>query len=131
MREVTLHKAFGIDSPIRIESINDPDINGICQTYELFIKQHGEFSKATRIQFQKGPIEKIPSEPMVAAAGVNGLTTESILAVALDRLQQAQKGNLSCRENAIAATKIEEALHWLVTRQIDRQRRGVVGTAQK
>ena len=36
-------------------------------------------------------------------------------------------GDFACRENALALTKVEEALHWLNHRTADRQRRGVEG----
>ena len=60
--------------------------------------------------------------------GVNGVTQEVLLAIVCDRLRSFQKGPFSCRENAIALTKIEEAQHWLQQRTIARMRRGVEGT---
>lgn len=72
-----------------------------------------------RIFFQNGPI---------AEHGINGGTHEALMAVIIDRLQCFQKGPYACRENAIALTKIEEALHWLQQRTITRMRRGVEGT---
>ncbi len=72
-----------------------------------------------RIFFQNGPI---------STDGINGGTHEALMAVIIDRLQCFQKGPYACRENAIALTKIEEALHWLQQRTITRMRRGVEGT---
>lgn len=46
----------------------------------------------------------------------HGLTNEVLLAVVAERIAQWQKGEHACRENAIALTKIEEALHWLGAR---------------
>lgn len=54
-----------------------------------------------------------------------GLTNEALLAVVIDRLRGFQEGPLRCRENAVALTKIEEAMHWLHARTLDRIRRGV------
>lgn len=59
------------------------------------------------IEFQHGA---------VCEAGVNGVTMEALLAIVADRLQAFQRGPMACRENALALTKIEEALHWLQTR---------------
>jgi hypothetical protein len=73
------------------------------------------------IVFQNGPIAEV---------GINGLTQEVLLAIVMDRLRSFQKGPFACRENAIALTKIEEALHWLQQRTIARMRRGVEGTSK-
>lgn len=73
------------------------------------------------IIFQNGP---------VAEAGVNGVTQEVLLTVVLDRLRSFQNGEYACKANACAITHIEEALHWLQQRTIERMRRGVEGTSQ-
>jgi hypothetical protein len=59
--------------------------------------------------------------------GVNGITHEVLLAILIDRLRGLQKGPFPCRENAIALTKLEEALMWLHKRTRDRLQRGVEG----
>lgn len=63
----------------------------------------------------------------IAEHGVNGVTQEALLAVVIDRLRSFQAGPFACRENAIALTKCEEALHWLHARTRDRMARGVEG----
>lgn len=78
--------------------------------------------KAVKIHFQKGPIKE---------NGVNGVQNEDLMAIVIDRLQHFQKGNFSCRENAIALTKLEEALLWLDKRTNDRKARGVEGLTKK
>lgn len=60
--------------------------------------------------------------------GVNGITQEALLTIVIDRLRSFQAGEFACRENAIALTKLEECLHWLQQRTINRLRRGVEGT---
>jgi hypothetical protein len=47
--------------------------------------------------------------------------------ICIDRLRSFQSGDFKCRENALALTKLEEALHWLNHRTRDRQSRGVEG----
>jgi hypothetical protein len=74
------------------------------------------------IMFQNGPIKE---------AGLNGLTQEALLAIVIDRLRSFQKGNYACRENAIALTKLQEALFWLKSRTEERLKRGVEGTSTK
>ncbi len=74
---------------------------------------------STVLLFQNGPIPK---------SGVNGITNEVLLAIVADRLRSFQLGKFSCRENTLALTKIEEALHWLHHRTRARMERGVEGT---
>ena len=76
----------------------------------------GEYSQ---VKFQKGPIKEY---------GVNGCHNEDLLIIVLDRLQSLNQGKFACRENSLAITKIEEALHWLNHRTADRVKRGVEGT---
>jgi hypothetical protein len=75
-----------------------------------------------QIDFQNGPIKE---------AGVNGISNEALLAIVEDRLACFQSGEYACRENAIALTKIQEAMMWLQKRTRDRVSRGVEGTMQK
>ena len=58
----------------------------------------------------------------------NGAFVEGVLQAALGRLQFYQLTKFNCRENALAITKLEEALHWLQSRTADREARGVKGT---
>lgn len=71
------------------------------------------------VRFQKGPIKE---------NGVNGCCNEDLIAMVIDRLQSFQESEFKCRENAIAITKLEEALLWLRKRTMDREARGVEGT---
>ena len=58
----------------------------------------------------------------------NGAFVEGVIAAALDRIQYYQASRFKCRENALAITKLEEALHWLEHRTRDREFRAVEGT---
>lgn len=71
------------------------------------------------IELQNGPIKDV---------GVNGVTNEILLAIVADRLRAFQEGPFSCKANACALTHIEEAMHWLHQRTLERIRRGVEGT---
>ena len=73
------------------------------------------------ILFQNGPVA-------VNGNGVNGVTHEALIAILLDRLRAFQVGPYACRENALALTKLEEAMHWLNDRTIRRMRASVEGT---
>lgn len=73
------------------------------------------------VKFQKGPIKE---------NGVNGIANEDLLNIVIDRLSSFQDSPYKCRENAIAITKIEEAVLWLRKRTMDRERRNVEGTSK-
>ena len=55
----------------------------------------------------------------------NGVLDTEILQALIDRLQGFQKGPMGCRETALAITNLEQAIHWLQHRQLDRQARAV------
>ena len=71
------------------------------------------------IKFQNGPIKE---------AGINGVMNEDLIAVVIDRMRGFQSGDYACRDNALALTKLEEALMWLRHRTDEREARGVEGT---
>lgn len=75
------------------------------------------------ISWQKGPLGRGADRKPP-----NGAFVEDVLAAALGRLKHYQDSKFKCRENAIAITKIEEAMHWLDSRTRERDRRGVEGT---
>ncbi len=71
------------------------------------------------IGFQNGPIKEF---------GVNGVMNEDLIAIVIDRMRGFQSGDYACRDNALALTKLEEALMWLRNRTNEREARGVEGT---
>lgn len=73
-----------------------------------------------KLSFQDGPI---------AEFGQNGTTNEQILGILVERLQSLNVPPFNCRENSLAITHLEEALHWLWARTKNRQERGVEGTS--
>ena len=68
-------------------------------------------------QIQEGPI---------GVRGRNGCQIDTVVWAALTVLQSFNK-RFPCRENSIAITKLEEALHRLADRTRDREKRGVEG----
>lgn len=73
------------------------------------------------IHFQEGPIFD---------CGVNGVNNEDLINMVIERLECFQRSPYACRENAIAITKLEEALLWLRKRTEGRVQRGVEGTSK-
>lgn len=62
----------------------------------------------------------------VPEAGHNGTTNEAVIACLVHRLKFLN-GKFPCRENALAITKLQEALMWLEKRTADRVARNVEG----
>lgn len=56
----------------------------------------------------------------------NGTTNEALIEILIDRLNYLNK-KFPCRENALAITKLDEALLWLNKRTSDRIKRNVEG----
>lgn len=75
-----------------------------------------------QVGFQFGPIKE---------SGHSGVQIEHLLAICAHRLACFQTGPFACRENALALTKIQEAMLWLQSRTRDRQSRGVEGQNQQ
>ena len=123
MRELTSHRVNGLNEVLRIDVLDEPGQGNACHHYEI----HADESKVTlgsgvtvscQVRFQNGPSQE---------AGVNGISGEALLAIIEDRLQGFQSGPYACRENALALTKIQEAMMWLSKRTRDRVARGVEG----
>ena len=77
------------------------------------------------IRWQDGPLGRGPDrkEP-------NGAFVEGVIQAAIGRLQFYNDSKFRCRENSLAITKLEEALHWLDSRTRDREVRQVEGLHQ-
>lgn len=117
MRAVDYHKINPANDTLDINVMDPPGSGGANHTYR--VSPESDFgAEMLSVNFQNGPIGEV---------GVNGVTQEILLAIVIDRLRSFQSGPFSSRENALALTKCEEALHWLQQRTIDRMRRGVEG----
>lgn len=124
-RRLTAHKVPGLDNAIEICVLDAPGQGNACHHYRIepITNEHPEGAiNPCEIHFQNGPIRE---------NGINGISNETLLAVVLDRLEGFESGEFACSENAIAKTKIQEALHWLHHRTNERLQRGVEGTNVK
>lgn len=125
MRELTSHRVNGLNESLRIEVLDEPGQGNACHDYQITDQPAGDLPEGRvtcNVNFQNGPIQE---------AGVNGVSNETLLAIVEDRLLGFQSGSYACRENAIALTKLQEAMMWLQKRTRDRVARGVEGTNQK
>jgi hypothetical protein len=118
MRELTEHKVNPANDQLQVMVVDEPGHGGACHKYAI---AHPSFESSVLIEFQNGPIS-------ADGNGVNGLTHEVLLSIVADRLRGFQSGPYACKANACALTHIEEALHWLQQRTLERMRRGVEGT---
>lgn len=117
MRDLTDQIVPGKMACHHVIAVDEPGDGGACHKYSICVP-NGDPGDVI-LNFQNGPITE---------AGDNGIQHEDLLAVVLDRLRGFQSGKFSCRENAIAITKLEEALMWLKKRTMDRVARGIEGT---
>lgn len=126
-RELTSHKVNGLNESLLVNVLDEPGHGGACHEYQIrrWVSGQGdEYDDAElcSVKFQNGPITE---------HGVNGISQEALLAIVEDRLKCFQAGPYACRENAIALTKIQEAMMWLQSRTRERMQRGVEGTSAK
>lgn len=102
--------------PQEIEQTHDLDENG---------NPAGGTTTGTGIEihWQNGPlvVDGQRREP-------TGAFVEGVIQAAIGRLEYYNQTKFRCRENSLAITKLEEALHWLQHRTADREQRGVEGT---
>ena len=117
MRMINTHKINPVNDALDLSAEDERGQGGANHSY--YIAHSGVQIQPLYIDFQNGPINEV---------GVNGLTNEVLLAILIDRMQGFQSGPFACRENALALTKLEEAMMWLHSRTKDRMERGVEGT---
>ena len=115
-KELRTHKTNPVNEALTVAAIDEPGPGGAHHVYRI-----DGYGGTCNLSFQNGPINEV---------GTNGITNEALLAVVLDRLEAFQAGPYKCRENALAITKLEEAMHWLHHRTRLREQRGVEGTHQ-
>ena len=121
-REITTHRVNECNEGLAITVADEPGSGGANHEYVLSWTEEDETINVVMLRFQNGPIKEV---------GTNGVTHEALLAVVIDRLKAFQAGPYACRENALALTKLEEAVMWLHSRTRARVARGVEGTHEK
>ena len=99
-----------------IEAVNNVDANGTPQGGSVRGVGFG-------IEWQNGPLGRDAERIAPNVAFV-----ETVIAAALQRIEHYQSTKFKCRENALAITKLEEALHWLNARTQKREAQKVEGT---
>ena len=105
---------------IKIKILDERGFGNAYHKYDIVNVRDEEESFAC-INFQKGALKE---------DDLNGCFQEDLIEICIDRLRCFQSGEFACRENAIALTKLEEALMWLNKRTTDRVKRGVEGKSE-
>lgn len=93
--------------------------------YHLFDEQIRPFNyiyvrhdvNSISFNLQNGPVKE---------HGVNGCQVDTMIEAAKIIIERLNK-DFPCRENAVAITKLDEAIMWLAKRKADREKRGVEG----
>ena len=75
------------------------------------------------ISWQDGPLGR--GEERIEP---NGAFVETVIDAALQRIEYYNSTQFKCRENSLAITKLQEALHWLNSRTNRRESENVEGT---
>ncbi len=115
--EIVTHQCgAGMDEALKILVLDEPGPGNACHEYAIGLEDSDV--KETIIRFQKGA---------VAETGPNGISIESILAVAIHRLEGFQSGPYPCAENAAALDHLQRALRNLQKRTIERAARNAEG----
>lgn len=122
MREITEHQINSLNKALKVVADDRAEETGGSHQYEIMAETEHTGTMIGGINFQRGPVSEV---------GINGITNEVLLAIVIDRLRGWQSGPFTCRENALALTKLEEGLMWLQARTRDRIARGVEDTYQK
>lgn len=121
MRELTSHKANGLNDEISISVLDQPGPGGAHHLYMITaVDPSTHRLHECPIKFQLGGIQE---------SGVNGISNEALLAIVEDRLDCFQSGPFATTENALALNAVRQALEKLHERTRERQQRGVEGKA--
>jgi hypothetical protein len=123
-----------------VESIGGFDVVVMDELKEKYPKKfnesgamdYGWFEKEIRphnfiyLRHDKNSISFTIQNGPIKENGVNGCQVDTIIEAARMVIHGLTQ-KFPCRENALALTKLDEALLWLMKRKIDREARGVEG----
>lgn len=115
MAEETIYPFYNVNGSVQAQNFSDKEGN-----------PEGGYviGVGMDIHWQSGPRAIDGSTELKSP---NGAFVEDVIYAALQRLQYFQDSKYRCRENAIAISKLEEALAALKNRQLERTLRDVEG----
>jgi hypothetical protein len=106
-----------MDTPMMMPMPSTPEVYKEQNEYDLLNFKGEKLNDCQKVVFYKLNDD---------GTSENGTTIEEMLRVSIERLNSLNK-RFPCRENALAITKMEEALMWLNKRTENRIARGVEG----
>jgi len=124
-RIITTHHVDELNKLFEIKATRYPDNSEYENLYSVLAWADSVTPTTPRLV---GSTIVFQSQPFTGLQSLNGVTTESVLAVLIDRLEQFQAGPFPCYENRLAIMHLESALDLLKDRSDDRRERGVEGT---
>ena len=99
MRELTGHHVNEVNKGIVLKALDDPETH-----HDYYIGVADIRDREPRVEyflhFQKGSIEEF---------GINGITNEVLIEIAIDRLHVFQLGEYPCHENEMALAALRQA----------------------
>ena len=104
----------------RVFATDEPGNGGANHEYLIAVDRELSVPKEVKITFQNGARKD--------ENAIHGILDTDLLEIVRDRLKGFQSGKFPTRENAIALTRIEEAMLWMNKRVEDRIERNVLGT---
>ena len=103
-RVISSHRVGELNKELMVLADDEPGHRSKAH-HQYRVMGYRNLGVFAHISFQNGTLAEY--------GGINGITNEALLAIVIDRLRCFQSGEFACRANAIALTKIEEALMWL------------------
>lgn len=122
MKEITSHHdGHGLNESIEIRATDEIGPGGAHHAYSFDLIEDDENlgENLAYIQFQKGPRNEPGSTP--------GVTSEAILAMLIDHLEEFQAGPFPSSENVASIELLKDAKASLRSRADNRAERGVLG----
>lgn len=120
-RQITGHQINALNRKILIAAGDKLSAGGAPQEYTiLFDRAPSCGPNHYLLRFHEGN----PAE-----VGVQGLTSEALIAILIDRFERFQAGRFPCLQNHLALSHMEAAMHLLENRTHERTERGVEGQA--
>ncbi len=106
LREIKSHRINKCNEFIAIFSEDEPQPGGAYSHYRISVMAPDKKSGADHhLRFHTGQVFNSKGDLL----HISGITDEALLAVVLDRLRMSNRQ----REDSLAITKLEEALHWI------------------
>ena len=87
---------------VMVEATDEPDVDGVNHSYQIYQKANGSWETAAKIRFRKGP--------SAFGDGSYAVTDEALLAVVLDHLQGLIRGKQYTPQRANATIMLEKAV---------------------